>query len=216
MFKYFYPAFSNFSTLLESVAYIVTIAGIIAIFLTVKSFKNDQEKEINMNKQMLINNSIKVLKSFSEHIIPSISKSESLYKVQETKLREQLLNELNSKLPNNKKITTLPSNEKLNQEIEIQTCNRVNMGQIFNDLEQLSVYMNYDLIEDDLVYGAVHKVFLDFIVEHEKFLDYISSEDAPYQNVHKLADRWGEQNKLKQIEKKENALKKEKNELLNK
>ncbi len=68
-------------------------------------------------------------------------------------------------------------------------------GLIFNQLEQVSVYMNYHMVKDELVYVPLHKVFLRFVNENEEYLNFLRSSDAPYANTQTLYDSWNARDK---------------------
>ncbi|MFD1466459.1 hypothetical protein ACFQ4L_10340 [Lapidilactobacillus mulanensis] len=213
---FFLPAFSNLHELLETLSYIATIIGIVAIYLTVKGLKRDQEKELNANKQTLVNNSVKILKAFSEKIIPEMSDFVNKYPVEVEISKRKALEEVNHYITDDlSKIDKLPKDEKLDWAIEMQAKTAAAAGQIFNELEQISVYMNYDLVEPNLVFGPIHKVFLNFVSTNSDYLEFISSEDAPYENVHKLYENWTKVERMRILDKKQSALNDEKRKLTN-
>lgn len=187
---FFTTAFDNFKDLLETLSYIVSITGIIIIIIEFKKFGKENSEKEQKSKIDVVSKSIDVLKSFAEIVIPDIEKSSSEFNNKFEEEKDEALRQLNEQLGNDKKIQKLPDNKELKEKILIQAKSKSGYGKIFNKLEQLSIYMNYDLVDDDLVYGSVHKVFLEFCEKNMDYINYIKSDEAPYENVIKLMERW--------------------------
>ncbi|MCK8472481.1 hypothetical protein [Lactiplantibacillus plantarum] len=198
--------FENALLILQLISYIVAILGIIAIIIQVSSFKKNQKKEEKVNDQLLIQNSINVLKVFAEEIIPKISEADKTLPKIKSEVEIEALKQINSKLPNDAQLKQLPKSDKLNKQILNVSKNRAGIGRVFNRLEQVTVYMNYGMIKEDLVYIPVHKVFLGFVNENKEYFAQLTSDDAPYMNVLKLYNDWQDKNKIELLEKKRKHL----------
>lgn len=188
--SYFVAAFDNFKDLLETLSYIVSITGIILIFIEFKKFGKENSEKEKRSKIEVVSKSIDVLKSFAEIVIPDIEKSSREFYDKYREEKDEALRQLNEQLGDENKIKKLPDNRELEERILIQAKSKSGYGKILNKLEQLSIYMNYDLVDDDLVYGSVHKVFLEFCEQNMDYINYIKSDEAPYENVIKLVVKW--------------------------
>lgn len=183
-------AFDNFKDLLETLSYLVSITGIILIFIELKKFGKENSEKEKKSKIDVVSKSIDVLKSFAEIVIPDIEKSIREFDDKYREEKDEALRQLNEQLGDENKIEELPNNRELQEKILIQAKSKSGYGKIFNKLEQLSIYMNYSLVDDDLVYGSVHKVFLEFCDKNMDYINYIKSDEAPYENVIKLIKDW--------------------------
>lgn len=207
--------FNNLKDILECLSYIVTTAGIIAIAISIKEFNKNSERERMQDEQLLIQNSIDVLRKFAEEIIPRIEEVYNKLGAEEEKQKAEVLKQINANLPKNRQLTNLPHNPELEKQIDFISKSKCNYGNIFNQLEQVSVYMNYDMVKEDLVYLPIHKVFIRFVSENIDYLNQLRSVDAPYANVITLYHSWSDKNKIEKLERKrkqvEEELKKIKN-----
>ena len=150
----------------------------------------------------MIQNSINVLKVFSEEIIPAISEAERNLPAIQKAVKVDTLEQINAKLPSEQRLTKLPPlNDKLHRQIRYVAKNRAHIGRIFNKLEQITVYMNYGMIKEDLVYIPVHKVFLNFVTENKACFAQLTSDEVPYMNVLKLYNNWQDKHKIELLEK---------------
>ena len=67
--------FNDLKGVCELLSYIVTIIGLIAIALSVKEFNKNLERDRKQDEQLLVQNSINVLRKFAEEIIPEMSEA---------------------------------------------------------------------------------------------------------------------------------------------
>ena len=67
--------FNDLKDVCELLSYIVTIIGLIAITLSVKEFNKNLERDRKQDEQLLVQNSINVLRKFAEEIIPEMSEA---------------------------------------------------------------------------------------------------------------------------------------------
>lgn len=207
--------FCNLKDILECLSYIVTIGGLIAIAISIKEFNKNAERDRKQDDQLLIQNSIDVLRKFSEKIIPEISDAEQQLNSEIEKQRKIALSQINSKLPKGKKLEALPDDRALNRQILYNSKNNCNYGQIFNELEQVSVYMNYHMVKEELVYIPLHKIYLNFVHSNINYLNELRDNEAPYANVISLYKTWIDKNKVEVLEKQRRKVEEEINKIKN-
>lgn len=209
--------------ILNSVSSLATIGGVVAIVITVMSYKatlqqlkHSADREQKADTRVAIKESIAVLKVFSEKIIPDIEKAERLRQPKIDEVEKDFIDSINKDLPEKDKITKIPSRAGLTKSLKYYAMSLAGYGEIFNMLEQISVYMNYGLVDTGLVYGPLHHVFLTFYEQNQDYLKYISNDEAPYSNVCKLYENWKDLNTLDVNHRKQNELKAQELEILNK
>lgn len=187
--------FNYLKDVLECLTSIATFFGLITIALSVKQFSKNAQRERKQDEQLLIQNSINVLRKFADTIIPEIESSHVKLDKEIEKQKTATLKQINKELPTGQKINSLPDNNELNIMIINRAKSLCEYGLIFNQLEQVSVYMNYHMVKDELVYVPLHKVFLRFVNENEEYLNFLRSSDAPYANTQTLYDSWNARDK---------------------
>lgn len=187
--------FNYLKDVLECLTSIATFFGLITIALSVKQFSKNAQRERKQDEQLLIQNSINVLRKFADPIIPEIESSHVKLDKEIEKQKTATLKQINKELPTGQKINSLPDNNELNIMIINRAKSLCEYGLIFNQLEQVSVYMNYHMVKDELVYVPLHKVFLRFVNENEEYLNFLRSSDAPYANTQTLYDSWNARDK---------------------
>lgn len=180
---------------MECLTSIATFFVLITIALSVKQFSKNAQRERKQDEQLLIQNSINVLRKFADTIIPEIESSHVKLDKEIEKQKTATLKQINKELPTGQKINSLPDNNELNIMIINRAKSLCEYGLIFNQLEQVSVYMNYHMVKDELVYVPLHKVFLRFVNENEEYLNFLRSSDAPYANTQTLYDSWNARDK---------------------
>lgn len=85
-----------------------------------------------------------------------------------------------------------------------------NIYKVFNSIEQVCAYISYNLIIEDVVYPTTHKVLLDFLNSNDELLNKMTSNDAPYTNLHKVKKEWSKVAKKESLNLKQLELDKEK------
>lgn len=78
----------------------------------------------------------------------------------------------------------------INDRLKDEVKDEYNLSNIFNELEQVSVYMNFNMVKQELVFEPFHKFSLDFVNENRGYFDRLKSNDVPYINLTKLYDDW--------------------------
>ena len=61
-----------FQKCLEIVSNLITSLGIVTVALSIRKFRNDMDAHRKQDEQILIQNSINVLRKFAEQIIPEV------------------------------------------------------------------------------------------------------------------------------------------------
>ena len=201
--------FNNLKDIFELLSYVVTTIGLIAIALSIKEFNKNLERDRKQDDQLLIQNSIDVLRKFAEEIIPEMSEASEKLGKEINKQRRIALSQINDNLTEKQRIDKLPKSERLNKQIIYNSKNNCNYGRIFNQLEQVSVYMNYKMVKEELVYIPIHKTFIDFVGENINYLNDLRSADAPYANVITLYNSWNDKNKIEKLERQKDKVEKE-------
>lgn len=200
---------------LEGASYVATIIGVVGVFLAISSYKESQNlktkkelAEIENAKNKRVQNSIDVLRSFATNIIPGISEQESNWPSVFVNMKQQVVDQANDKFSKrgiNKKITEKELPDDLIKKLITNAKMSTGMPDAFNNLEQLSIYMNYGMVEDDLAYPIIHNVFLNFVDRNGDVLDVLQSDEAPFANIHKLHNDWKKEIKLIQLTNRKNS-----------
>lgn len=201
--------FNDLKDVCELLSYIVTIIGLIAIALSVKEFNKNLERDRKQDEQLLVQNSINVLRKFAEEIIPEISEANGKLNEEINRQKRIALEQINNVLPKNQKLNKLPKSERLNRQIIYNSKSNCEYGKIFNQLEQVSVYMNYNMVKEELVYIPIHKAFIDFVSDNIRYLNDLRSDDAPYANVITLYNSWNDKSKIEKLERQKNKVEEE-------
>lgn len=201
--------FNDLKDVCELLSYIVTIIGLIAIALSVKEFNKNLERDRKQDEQLLVQNSINVLRKFAEEIIPEMSEANGKLNEEINRQKRIALEQINNVLPKNQKLNKLPKSERLNRQIIYNSKSNCEYGKIFNQLEQVSVYMNYNMVKEELVYIPIHKAFIDFVSDNIRYLNDLRSDDAPYANVITLYNSWNDKSKIEKLERQKNKVEEE-------
>lgn len=201
--------FNDLKDVCELLSYIVTIIGLIAIAFSVKEFNKNLERDRKQDEQLLVQNSINVLRKFAEEIIPEMSEANGKLNEEINRQKRIALEQINNVLPKNHKLNKLPKSERLNRQIIYNSKSNCEYGKIFNQLEQVSVYMNYNMVKEELVYIPIHKAFIDFVSDNIRYLNDLRSDDAPYANVITLYNSWNDKSKIEKLERQKNKVEEE-------
>lgn len=101
--------FNDLKDICELLSYVVTNFGLIAIALSVKEFNNNLERDRKQDEQLLIQNSINVLRKFAEEIIPEMSEARGNLDKEVKRQRQIALSQINDHLPKENRISKLPN-----------------------------------------------------------------------------------------------------------
>lgn len=183
---------------------IATVVGVGGVFYAIKSFKKSEEDSRQTEQSKLMENSIEVLRIFSTNIIPKIEKFDSevdaTYKKLIDTIREQILKEDGKELDEN----SFP--EELKSALQLQAKTASGGYGLMNQLEQVCAFIQYDLIIPDVVYPTIHSVFLRFLRRNEDLLEKVTSDNAPYNNIHGVRDKWSKISTKEEIEREQREL----------
>ncbi|WP_413476388.1 hypothetical protein [Latilactobacillus fuchuensis] len=164
---------SNIKLALSLLASITTIVGIIALFFTIKQYKqNAKNREIDIQMRKT-DYDLVVLTHFSENIIKKTSK-----------FHKKLKNETNTK-----EFRDMEDNKK-KKEILINIKLRLGIIHIFNLLEKEALYITSDITHEQVLYNIVGGIVCEFMVENLDVFDRVTSERAPYDNLNEILERW--------------------------
>lgn len=185
--------YQNLKDLAQFVSYIVSIIGVIVIYMNVRKFRIDSEQreyDISFKRKEI---SVNILHTFANDIIPEID-------VFSGKIREELTQEMKDKL------RSISADKKT--EILINVYAKCGAIKIFNKLEQICVYIEADLADESLLYTPMHGLMCEFIDNHEVLLERLKQKNVPYRNLTAVVRKWkiNEQNdeidkKIRQLEK---------------
>lgn len=164
---------SNLKMGLSMAASLATMAGIIALFFTIKQYKqNAKNREIDVQMKKT-DYDIKVLKHFSEGIIEQISEFKEKYK-KETDVEE---------------FKTLEEGVR-KQEIAINIKLKLNIIDIFNKLEKEMLYITSGITHEQVLYNAIGSVTCRFMIDNFDIFERVTSERAPYDSLNKILKKW--------------------------
>lgn len=216
---------SNVLRILEGASYVATIIGVIGVIIAIGSYKDSQKlkaekdaAEVENAKNKRVQNSIDVLRSFATNIIPNISKQERTWRDTFVELKQRTIEDANLRFKKrgvDKVISDKDLTDELIQKLITNAKMNAGMSDTFNNLEQLSIYMNYEMVEEELTYPVIHNVFLNFIDRNKDVLEALESDEAPFANTHKLYSDWKKKNKIYSIDKRKQELDNEKRKLEN-
>lgn len=168
----YFPAWKDF---LELCAFIITIIGIISIFFTVVSLKREKSKyseDLDFRKK---EKSLELLNKFSCDIIPKINTFE---KNVNDEFGPEEIKALESVTVDIKK------------EVFIRVHMEKGISDIFNVLEEISVYLNYDIVDKEILYDPISNVVLQFCDTYGETLKEIKKYGAPFKNLATLIETW--------------------------
>lgn len=205
--KEFFFYFGNLKDFFEFLSYIATIISVIAIVYVIKDFKKSVDDSKKVEESKLMENSIEVLRIFSENIIPNIDLFNTESKTMYINLKENIRDKVREEEGN--EVDKIP--DELDSLLVIQAKLSANGGRIFNQLEQACAYVSYELIIHDVVYPSVHSVFLGFVNDNKDLLDSLTTFDVPFKNVHMVYKKWNKESQRESLLRKREDIEEELN-----
>ena len=175
--------YQNLKDLAQFMSYIISIIGVIVIYMNIRKFRIDSEQreyDISFKRKEI---SVDILHKFANDIIPEIDKFSE-------RIREELTEEMK------KKIRSIPDDKRI--EILINVYAKCGAIKIFNKLEQICVYIEADLADESLLYTPMHGLICEFIDEYEVLLKRLKQKNVPYRNLTAVVRKW---KKIRQLEK---------------
>lgn len=178
--------FESIKNIFELLAYVATLGGLWVIYLTVKSFKKSIEDTQKGEQAQLMEKSMEVLGKFAEEIIPEMN-------VYGHKCHEKMKEKLKEISDQNvaeggQELKEFP--KKLFPAALLETKLASNGGDLLNKLERVCAYISHDLVIFDVVYPTTHKVLISFFETNRDLISRLTSDDAPYKNLHQVYTRW--------------------------
>ncbi|MDU4271676.1 MAG: hypothetical protein E7I44_13420 [Enterococcus hirae] len=190
--------YQNLKDLAQFMSYIISIIGVIVIYMNIRKFRIDSEQreyDISFKRKEI---SVDILHKFANDIIPEIDKFSE-------RIREELTEEMK------KKIRSIPDDKRI--EILINVYAKCGAIKIFNKLEQICVYIEADLADESLLYTPMHGLICEFIDEYEVLLKRLKQKNVPYRNLTAVVRKWKVNEKNDEIDKKIRQLEKSRPEL---
>ncbi|HFD6464934.1 hypothetical protein ACH0B4_12815 [Enterococcus hirae] len=191
-------AYQNLKDLAQFMSYIISIIGVIVIYMNIRKFRIDSEQreyDISFKRKEI---SVDILHKFANDIIPEIDKFSE-------RIREELTEEMKEK------IRSIPDDKRI--EILINVYAKCGAIKIFNKLEQICVYIEADLADESLLYTPMHGLICEFIDEYEVLLKRLKQKNVPYRNLTAVVRKWKVNEKNDEIDKKIRQLEKSRPEL---
>lgn len=178
--------FESIKNLFELFSYFATLGGLWVIFLTVKSFKKSVEDTQKSEQSQLMDKSMEVLGTFADEIIPGMSD----YYINCQNKFDEVLKGYNKQVIDEGGEPLKEFPKELIEKTKLQVQLESRGGDVLNKLERVSAYISHELVLDDVVYPAVHKVFLEFYEDNLELIKKVTSEEAPYANLHSVYTKW--------------------------
>lgn len=191
-------AYQNLKDLAQFMSYIISIIGVIVIYMNIRKFRIDSEQreyDISFKRKEI---SVDILHKFANDIIPEIDKFSE-------RIREELTEEMKEK------IRSISDDKRT--EILINVYAKCGAIKIFNKLEQICVYIEADLADESLLYTPMHGLICEFIDEYEVLLKRLKQKNVPYRNLTAVVRKWKVNEKNDEIDKKIRQLERSRPEL---
>ena len=184
-----------FQNCLEIVSNLITSLGVVTLALNIRKFRNDVDAHRKQDEQILIQNSINVFRKFAEQIIPEVKVINQKMASKLQQRQRKVLMEINEEMAPERSISMHefiknPQWRSINDRLRNEIKDEYNLSNIFNELEQVSVYMNYNMVKQDLVFSPLHKFLLDFINDNLEYFNRLKENQVPYINLTKLYNDW--------------------------
>lgn len=195
--------------ILQGISYITSMLGVIGLFVAIRSYRDGKKIQSDAEKNKKIQTSIDILKTFSTSIIPEMSGQDQKFKEEFSKVQKNVIEQLNNEAQKEGLPTNIDENsltKDIINKILLQTKLNLKVSRTFNKLEHITIYMNYEMIEEEIVYNAIHKVFLEYVEQHSDLLKQMTSDQVPFANIYQLTKKWQKKNKIQTIDKRRKQL----------
>ncbi|ECW7471225.1 DUF4760 domain-containing protein [Listeria monocytogenes] len=192
----------TFKDVMELISYLMTILVVVTIFLGIKQLKLLKKDMDDKDNRTQIEDTIEVLKTFSSKIIPSIEKADEILRQD-----KKYFKNYSSFIEKDFIIREEDKTKELLAEVAFR--GKAGIIGIFNSLELVCVYIEKDLVDEELVYSVLNKVLINFVEKNASILSFYRTEGAPYKNTISTYKKWSDR-RLKE----QNANKEKKEELL--
>ncbi|CAK8054442.1 DUF4760 domain-containing protein [Eupransor demetentiae] len=183
----------NILKFLQGVSYLTGIIGVLGVWIALNTYKENKKNRDSEGQREVIKTSIEVLGVFANDLIPSMILHEDnwrkLYNDSKISFVERA-NGISEKQGNYDRIKISDLNETVLTALRVKAKLKTGMLTTFNILEQMSVYMNYNLVDNKLIYSTVHAIFINFVSDNFDVLRALQSEETPFNNLEKLFYNW--------------------------
>ncbi|MGH1772111.1 hypothetical protein [Enterococcus casseliflavus] len=196
-------SFEDAMILFEFISYIATSLGMILIYISILQIKKEQSKEFEEREKQQAEvdykkaeKSIEVLSIFASEIIPSMDDFTKKYN-EELRNKQDLLNK----------------HEVVKRRLVLKVLKYdCKIGDIFNQLEHICLYIEADLINEDIIFDPLNSILIEFIDENKEIYDDLKTR-APYKYLTAVYQRWTDKAKIKSLNQEENKIKDQKKEI---
>ena len=178
--------------MLEIFYYLAGILMLISVILTLIQLNSAKKRLLKQENRSSKEKSLEILNAFSTIIIPAINKYKFTVRNENFPVVSDLFNEYF--------IVDMGTLSK--EHLAIETTKQLNglMG-ILNHLEYVSLIINLDLAEEEIVYETISTVYCNFIRDEYLSLSISRANDIPFTNVVNLYSQWNKKKKLHKINK---------------
>lgn len=191
--------------LIEISYFLAGIVMVISIGLTLMQIISAKNKMQNQENRLRKEKSLEILNAFSSKIIPNISKYESEIEDEKFPKVQSLYNDL----------FVVDMNKVTKEHLAITlTKQKKGLVNILNELEYISLIINVDLADEEIVYEPISTVYCNFIRDEYLSLAISRTNDVPYANIVKLYTKWSNRMSINSINKTQAELEKAKQKIL--
>lgn len=191
--------------LIEISYFLAGIVMVISIGLTLMQIISAKNKMQNQENRLRKEKSLEILNAFSSKIIPNISKYESEIEDEKFPKVQSLYNDF----------FVVDMNKVTKEHLAITlTKQKKGLVNILNELEYISLIINVDLADEEIVYEPISTVYCNFIRDEYLSLAISRTNDVPYANIVKLYTKWSNRMSINSINKTQAELEKAKQKIL--
>ncbi|WP_153721787.1 DUF4760 domain-containing protein [Sporosarcina cascadiensis] len=191
--------------LIELSYFLAGIVMVISIGLTLMQIISAKNKMQNQENRLRKEKSLEILNAFSSKIIPNISIYESEIENEKFPEVKNLYNDL----------FVVDMNKVSKEHLAITlTKQKKGLVNILNELEYISLIINVDLADEEIVYEPISTVYCNFIRDEYLSLAISRTNDVPYANIVKLYTKWSNRMSINSINKTQAELEKAKQKIL--
>lgn len=183
------------TSIFELLSSVAAVIGVIAIIITIMQYKHEKKQTdyaVEFKKKEL---AVELLDEFAKEIIPSINK---------------LNNNVQVEFENHKQLDI--SSDKL-AEITVRVKIENDIIDIFNSLEQISVYIKNDIVNTDILFDPISEIVCSFVKEHDDVFTRLLVR-SPFSNLTYVVERWSSEQQIQMIEQQEELLRSRKKAIL--
>ncbi|MBS9339035.1 hypothetical protein G6R29_05295 [Fructobacillus sp. M2-14] len=170
---------------LQASAYLATIAGVIVVFIAVLSYYQNRSIRKEEIEKERVKDSVKILKRFSGEILPEIKKYETEWVSRFDQAKLSIVNNEFTKNTNSYELS-----QENNENLRILTKIASGADTIFSEFEQISIYINYDLVKENLVFPVVKESLIQFVKQNTDVYSWQYKHHHSFNNMKMLLEKW--------------------------